>query len=53
MLLKKENQETNLDVQYKKKLHEYHEATTKSKAEEIRTDLDNIEFKLHLKEQKK
>ena len=52
MLHKKESEKA-LDVQYKKKLHEYHEAKTKSKAEEIRKDLDNIEFKLHLREQKK
>lgn len=53
MLLEKKNQETELDIQYKNKLHEYHEAKSKLKADEIRKELDNIEFKLHLREQKK
>lgn len=53
MLLEKKNQETELDIQYKNKLYEYHEATNKLKADEIRKELDNIEFKLHLREQKK
>ena len=47
-MLHKKQPENDLYIQYKNKLQEYHDAKTKSKAEEIRKDLDLIEFKLHL-----